>query len=741
MRFAALAIVFGYLFTGCAKQDDANSTRGKFVKSLLSKMTMEEKIGQMTLYTSGWDVTGPVLNENYRKDILAGRCGNIFNAHTVTYNRELQKFAMENTRLKIPLLFGYDVIHGYKTIFPVPLAESCSWDLALIEKSAQLAAKEAASAGLNWTFAPMVDISRDPRWGRVAEGAGEDPYLGSLIAASRTRGFQGASLDDPLTLAACVKHFAAYGAAEGGRDYGTVDMSERSLREVYLPTYHAAVNAGAATVMSSFNEVSGVPATGNRFLLTKILREEWGFKGMVVTDYTSINEMVKHGYAADEKQAGEQAVSAGVDMDMQGAVYQNFLIKSVKEGKIPESVIDQSVVRVLNLKYDLGLFEDPYRYLNNQREKENTLSEEMLAHSLEIGRKSIVLLKNEPFNGVKILPISPEVHKIALIGPLADNRVDMMGTWHAAGDETRVVTVLEGLRKALPQCQINFAAGCETSGENRSGLDEAIRLASGSDLVILALGENYVQSGEAASRSILGLPGVQQEMLEKLSACGKPVAVLLMAGRPLVIRWMANHVPAILNTSHLGTMAGEAIADVLTGKSNPSGKLTMSFPRDEGQIPVYYSMKNTGRPLDPANKYTSKYLDVPNEPLYPFGYGLSYTSFGYSELKLSSDHLSMKDSLLVSVQIKNIGQMAGEEIVQLYIRDLVGSVTRPVKELKGFQKLMLQPGESKEVKFILRADDLRFYTSNMTFAAEPGLFRVMAGTSSMQYLEAGFELK
>jgi len=703
-------------------------------------MTLEEKIGQMTLYTSGWDVTGPVLNASYRKDILTGRCGNLFNAHTVSYNRELQKIAVENTRLKIPLLFGYDVIHGYKTIFPVPLAEACSWDLELIEKSARLAAKEAASAGLNWTFAPMVDIARDPRWGRVTEGAGEDPYLGGLIAAARTRGFQGDSLSDPLTLAACVKHFAAYGAAEGGRDYGTVDMSERTLREVYLPPYHAAVKAGAATVMSSFNELFGSPATGSRFLLYQVLRKEWGFHGLVVTDYTSINEMVNHGYSMDEKQAGEQALTAGVDMDMQGGVYQNYLVQLVKEGKITESLIDQAVIRVLNLKYDLGLFDDPYRYLDDQREKDNTFSIEMMAHSLDIAQKSIVLLRNEPFNGARQLPLSPAVRRIALIGPLADNRIDMLGTWHAAGDETHVVTVLEGLKKAVSESQIIYTKGCETFGEDRAGFANAIRAASNADLVILAIGENYGQSGEAASRSILGLPGVQQELLEKIVATGKPVVVLLMAGRPLVIPWMAQHVPAILNTSHLGTRAGDAIADVLTGKYNPSGKLTMSFPQNEGQIPVYYSMKNTGRPLDPANKYTSKYLDIPNEPLYEFGYGLSYTSFKYSDLKLSSKQISMADTLTVTVEVTNTGFAAGEEVVQLYIRDLVGSVTRPVKELKGFKKLMLQDGETLSVKFTLSAGDLRFYTADLTYAAEPGKFRVMVGGSSVKCLEGGFEL-
>lgn len=726
--------------THCTRRVQIDRIREKFVNSLISKMTLEEKIGQLTLYTGSQDVTGTVLSENDRKDILNGHCGNIFNALTVPYNRELQKMAVEQTRLKIPLLFGYDVIHGYKTIFPVPLAESCSWDLGLIRKSASLAAREAASAGLNWTFAPMVDITRDPRWGRVAEGAGEDPYLGGMIATARTRGFQGESLSDPLTLAACVKHFAAYGAAEAGRDYATVDMSERVLREVYLPPYHAAVEAGAATVMSSLNELFGTPATASRFLLYQILRKEWNFQGVVVTDYTAINELVKHGYSTDENQAGEQAMKAGVDMDMQGGVYMKYMSGLVKKGVVTESLVDQAVMRVLNLKYDLGLFEDPYRYLNDQREKDNTLSQEMMDHALDIGRKSIVLLKNDPFNGKRLLPLA-SIRNIALIGPLADNTVDMMGTWHAAGDPSRVVTVLQGLRNALPGNRISYSLGCETSGDSRAGFPDALKLAASSDLIILAIGENYVQSGEAASRSTIGLPGIQQELLEKMVATGKPVVVVLMAGRPLAIPWMARNVPAIVNASHLGTRGGDAIASVLAGSYNPSGKLTMSFPQNEGQIPVYYSMKNTGRPLDPANKYTSKYLDIPNEPVYPFGYGLSYTTFRYSSLELGSREISMTDTLAISVQVTNTGSLAGEEVVQLYVRDLVGSVTRPVKELKGFKKLMLQPGETAEVKFQLTAGNLRFYTADLTYAAEPGKFAVMVGTSSSEFLQTEFELK
>jgi beta-glucosidase len=740
LAITLLAAIFIAPMQSCTNRSGVDGEREKFINQLLVQMTLDEKIGQLTLFTSGWDVTGPVLNENYREDILTGRCGNLFNAHTVAYNLELQRMAVEKTRLGIPLLFGYDVIHGYKTIYPTPLAEACSWDLEMMEKSARLGAREAAAGGLNWTFAPVADISRDPRWGRVVEGAGEDPYLAGLIAAAKVRGFQGEDLSDPFTLAACVKHFAAYGAPEGGRDYATVDLSERTLRDVYLPPYKAAVEAGAATVMTSFNEVSGIPASGNRFLLTDLLRKEWGSAAMVVTDYTSINEMVPHGYSRDEKEAAEQALLAGVDMDMQGGVYRDHIKQSVEEGRVPVSLIDQAVRRVLRLKYDLGLFDDPYRYLDPAREQEILFSEEMMEHALEMAKRSIVLLKNDPVNGRSILPIDQNMKKITVIGPLADNRVDVMGSWHASGDPSRVTTVIAGLRQAMPQYRIDYAKGCETFGDDRSGFAEAIRLARESNLVIMAIGENYVQNGEAASRSNIGLPGVQQELLERIVATGKPVVVLLMAGRPLTIPWMAENVPAILNTWHLGTRTGDAIAQVLTGQCNPSGKLVISFPRNEGQIPVYYSMKNTGRPFDPNNKYTSKYIDVPNEPLFPFGFGLSYTTYEYSDILLNRSEIGMKDTLAATVGITNTGTMAGEEVVQLYVRDLVGSVTRPVKELKGFRKISLQPGETKSVTFRLTANDLRFFGAEMTFKAEPGDFYLMIGPNSAELKEKRFVL-
>ncbi len=738
----SLTIVFLALFSCQPTRKESGPEAGmkQKVDSLLSVMTLEEKIGQLTLFTSGWDVTGPTLRENYRQDILSGRCGNLFNAHGVAYVRQLQQMAVEQTRLGIPLLFGYDVIHGYKTIFPIPLAEACSWDTTLIEESARLSAREAAAAGLNWTFNPMVDISRDPRWGRIAEGSGEDPWLGSLIAVAKVHGYQGASLKDPFTLAACVKHFAAYGAPEGGRDYNTVDMSERTLRQVYLPPYKAAVDAGVASVMTSFNVVDGIPATGNHFLLTDILRKEWGFQGMVVTDYTSINEMQDHGYARDEKQAAEQALNAGVDMDMQGAAYYNNLEDLLAEGKVSENTIDQAVRRVLEMKYKLGLFEDPYRYLDEEREKETLFSPELMDHALEAARKSIVLLKNDPVGNRPLLPLPGALRRIALIGPLADSQVDMLGTWHASGDASRVVTLKKGLEGQFPAAEILYTKGCDVNGTNRSGFSEALSLAMRSDVVVVAVGENYMQSGEAASRANPVIPGVQEELVDMLLNTGKPVVVVVMAGRPLILTHLSQKVSALVYAWHLGTRAGDAIADVLAGEYNPSGKLVVSFPYATGQIPIYYNAMNTGRALDPNDKYTSKYLDIPNEPLYPFGFGLSYTHFDYTGLSLSDSLMQMGGNLDIEVGVKNTGDYAGEETVQLYIRDLVGSVVRPVKELKGFQKVFLQPGEETRVRFSLTSDQLRFWDASMQFRAEPGQFRVFVGGNSRDVLEAGFRL-
>lgn len=720
-----------------------DSEMDAFIDSLINVMTAEEKAGQLTLYTSGWDITGPVLRDDYMDELRAGRAGNLFNAHTVDYARNLQRIAVEETRLGIPLLFGLDVIHGYKTTFPIPLAEASSWDMDIIEKSAHLAAKEAASAGINWTYNPMVDIARDPRWGRIAEGNGEDPYLGSLIGAAKVRGIQGTDLSDPTTILACVKHFAAYGASQAGRDYHTVDMSDRELRQNFLPPYKAALDAGAATVMTSFNELDGVPASGNHYLMTEILRNEWGFDGFVVTDYTSINEMVPHGVVANLKEAAELAFNAGVQMDMQGGVYSEYIPELLAEGKIKEADLNEYVRQVLEMKYKLGLFDDPYRYLNKEREQATLYSQEMMDHSLLAGKESIVLLKNEPAGRASenLLPLSKNTRSVALIGPLADNQKDMLGTWHVAGDESKVITLLEGIKKTAPNVQINYARGADFNGDNQSGFAEALAAARRSDVVIMAIGEDYTQSGEAASRSEIGLPGPQQELIEAIHALGKPVVAVVMAGRPLTIEWIDEHIPAVMNAWHLGTMSGQAIAETLFGDHNPGGKLTITFPKNVGQIPVYYNMKNTGRPFDANNKYTSKYLDVSNEPLYPFGYGLSYTTFEYSNLKLSSNELSNDGSITVNVTVKNIGKYEGKEVVQMYIRDMVGSVTRPVKELKGFEKISLTPGESKQVSFTISTDDLKFYTRDMSFKAEPGDFKVFVGTSSAETLEADFALK
>jgi len=740
-RLSTLIILAGLImsFLSCEKQT-SQSEKEHFIDSLLAEMTVEEKIGQMTLLTSGWSQTGPTMSENYKELIRQGKCGNVFNAITVEYNRNLQEMAVEETRLGIPLLFGYDVIHGFKTIFPIPLAESCTWNPDLIRESARLASMEAAASGVTWTFNPMVDISRDPRWGRIAESPGEDPFLASLISKAKVEGHQGSDLSDPLTLAACAKHFAAYGAPRAGRDYNTVDMSVRKFKEVYLPPFEAAVESETASIMTAFNELFGVPATGNKYLMRDILREELDFKGMLVTDYTSIEEMIPHGYAKDEKHAGELALNAGVDMDMQGETYLNYLEQSLEEGKVTEDQINQAVRRILGMKYDLGLFEDPYKYLDQERENKMVHSEKLMQHALRSAEESVVLLKNAAFQGEKILPLSNNISEIGLIGPLVDNRTDMLGSWHASGTDSLVTTVKEGLEKKFTEASIHYAQGCEVTGNDKSGFSEALAVARKSDVVVMAVGEHFQQSGEAASRTDLGLPGVQLELIKKIVATGKPVIVMTMAGRPLTIPWIDENVPAILNTWHLGTRAGDAIANILSGETNPSGKLTATFPRDVGQVPIFHSVKNTGRPYAEDNKYTSKYLDMPNAPLYPFGYGLSYTTFSYSDMKVDKKTIGFKEPLQISVKVKNTGNFEGKEVVQLYTRDMVGSVTRPIKKLKDFLKISLKPGEEKKVEFTLSSDDLRFYDANMEYTAEAGEFKVFVGTNSSDVMEAGFEL-
>jgi beta-glucosidase len=732
-----------------ARVDAANWQRAdpamdRFVAELMAKMTLDEKIGQLTLLTSNWESTGPTMRDSYKEDIRAGRVGAIFNAYTAKYTRELQALAVEGTRLKIPLLFGYDVIHGHRTIFPISLGEAASWDLQAIEKAARISAIEASAEGIHWTFSPMVDIARDPRWGRISEGAGEDVYLGSLIAKARVRGYQGSDLSRPDTILATAKHFAAYGAAQAGRDYHTVDISERTMRDIYLPPFQAAAEAGAATFMTSFNEYDGVPASGSRYLLTDVLREKWGFKGFVVTDYTSINEMVPHGYAKDLKQAGEQAVNAGVDMDMQGAVFMENLAKSVAEGKVDTARIDAAVKAVLEMKYRLGLFDDPYRYADEAREKATIYKPEFLEAARDVARKSIVLLKNKD----NALPLAATAKSVAVIGPLANSKEDMIGSWSAAGDRrTRPVTLLEGMQAGAPKgTVIAYAKGASYNFDDAGktdGFAEALALAAKSDVIIAAMGEHWNMTGEAASRTSLDLPGNQQALLEELKKTGKPIILVLMSGRPNSIEWADANVDAIVQAWYPGTMGGHAVADVLYGRYNPSGKLPVTFPRNVGQVPIHYDMKNTGRPIElgePGAKYVSRYLNTPNTPLYPFGYGLSYTSFAYSPVTLDKASIRPGEPLTASVTITNNGARDGEEVVQLYVRDLVGSVTRPVKELKGFQKISLKKGEKRTLRFTLTDADLAFTRQDMSWGSEPGAFKLWIGPSSAEGSEAGFEL-
>lgn len=697
------------------------------IDALLSKMTIEEKIGQTVMYSSSMDITGPVLDKAYKNYIKNGQVGAVFNATGAAYTRKLQKMAVEETRLGIPLLFGYDVIHGYKTIFPIPVAESCSWDLDLMEQTARTAAIECTAVGLHWTFAPMVDISRDPRWGRISEGAGEDTYLASLIAKTRVRGFQG-NLADNNTVLACAKHFAGYGAAQGGRDYHTVDMSETMLRNVYLPPFKAALDEGVATFMTAFNELNGVPASGNKFLFEDILRNEWGFNGFVVTDYTSINEMMHHGYAKDLKHAGELAFNAGSDMDMQGGVYKNHMKQSIEEGKVSIERLDEAVSDILRMKFKVGLFDDPYRYCDERKEEELILSKAHLELAREAARKSIVLLKNDN----KVLPLNNS-KSIALIGPLADDESNILGSWAANGHKSTeaIVSVKEGFE--IRGVDFQYVKGCEFIGGDKSGFNEAKAVAKASDVVVMVMGEAENMSGEAASRTNINLPGYQQELIAEIKKAGKPIILVLMNGRPLDLSWESETVEAIVETWFPGTSGGHAIADVLYGDYNPSGKLTVTFPRNVGQIPIFYNQKNTGRPANVENpdpRYVSKYLDVDNAPLYPFGYGLSYTTFKYSDTKLDTNILTRDSKIKASVFITNTGGFDGEEIVQLYIKDVVGSITRPVKELKGFQKIFLKKGETKQVEFIIEPNDLKFFNSQMMFDYELGDYELFIARNS-----------
>jgi len=737
MKYLAFFVLI-LMVSACSSPETSKNPYSAKVDSVLSLMTLEEKVGQLSLYTSDWDVTGPTMREGYKEDIRKGKVGAIFNAFTAKYTRGLQQIAVEQTRLKIPLLFGYDVIHGHRTIFPVPLGQAASWDLEAIENAERIAAAEASAEGIHWTFAPMVDIARDPRWGRIVEGSGEDTYLGSRIAEARVRGFQGSGYDEPNTVMACVKHFAAYGAPQAGREYHTVDMSDRFFREVYLPPYAAAINAGAATVMSSFNDLDGMPATGNDYLLTQVLRKELKFNGFTVSDYTSVMELIPHGFAVDTADAAALAINAGLDMDMQAGFYNDALPQLVKEGRVKEETINEAVRSILQKKFELGLFKDPYRYCDEEREKNTIMKPDFLAAARDLGRKSIVLLKNDG----KVLPISKEVKKLGVIGPLADARREMIGSWSAAGDWKKAVTLLEGIKASVsPGTKVSYAKGSNINDDSTKYLAEALRVARESDVVILAVGEGAHMTGEAASRAYLNLPGLQERLVEEVQKTGKPLVLVLINGRPLTVTWINDHVPAVLETWFLGTQSGYAIADVLFGDYNPSGKLPVTFPRTVGQVPIFYNMKNTGRPLDLSNKYTSKYIDESNDPLYPFGYGLSYTSFEYGPVTLNSTVLGSSDTLIVSTTVKNTGDREGVEVVQLYVKDEVGSITRPVKDLKGFERISLQPGESREVRFNISGRDLSFYRKDMTFGTEPGKFRVFIGTNSRDVTEAKFELK
>lgn len=729
-----------FLFHNCSESKVQNSEKEQFIDDLIGQMTLAEKVGQMTLYSSGEDPTIPVFNPKFREEIQKGGAGAIFASISMDSIKYLQSLAMKS-RLKIPLLFGYDVIHGYKTIFPIPLAETASWDMEMLEKTAAVAADEASASGISWVFAPMVDLARDARWGRVSEGAGEDPYLASLAAVARVEGFQGNDLKSNNTVAACAKHFAAYGAGESGKDYNTVDISENYLREVYLKPYRAANDADVSTMMSAFNEINGVPATANKKLLTDILRGEWNFKGFVVSDFASVGELVNHGFAKNKEECAELSIKAGLDMDMEAAVYKEDIVQPlVDNGKIKEKELNNSVRRILLVKYDLGLFDDPYKYCNENRAKNKIFTDSNIEIARDMARKSIVLLKNKG----AVLPLQFSKYKeIALIGPLAKNQADPMGTWIAQGDTTSVVTLYNGLKKQLPKhINLHYVKGCDINSKDKSGFSKALSIAKKSDIILLALGEKGNMSGEAASKGNIGLPGVQTELLNALSKLNKPIVLLLTNGRPLTIEKETNLSNVVLETWILGTTSGDAITDVLTGKYNPSGKLPMTFPREVGQLPMYYAHKSTGRPADPKVRYTSRFLDIPFTPLFPFGYGLSYTQFDYSNVIIDKSVIFNNEILTVTVDVENTGNYDGEEVVQLYVRDLIGSVTRPIRELKAYKKLTIKIGEKKTIIFKINPErDLSFVRSDLSIGTEDGDFEIFVGSDSNAPLSVKFTLK
>lgn len=739
MRLPFVALLALALVSTLAAADAANTPVEVRVRDLLSRMTLEEKVGQLVQYSSRDDMTGAADKSSITPKLKAGQIGSMLNVVGAGRTRRWQEVAVENSRLRIPLLFGLDVIHGYRTIFPIPLATAASWDLPRIELGERIAARESAAAGVHWTFAPMVDIARDPRWGRIAEGAGEDPFLGAAVARARVRGFQGdGSFASRDFILACAKHFAAYGAAQAGKDYFTTDVTERQLREIYFPPFEASVQQGVATFMSGFNDVDGTPATGSSFLLTQVLRREWVFKGFVVSDWASVKEMIAHGSAANLREATEQAFLAGVDMDMQSEGYGPYLAELVNSGRVPMARLDEAVAAVLTMKFRLGLFDDPYRFCDETREQATLLAAEHLDAARDLARRSCVLLTN---NG--ILPLSLEGRRVALVGPLADAPLAQLGTWHARGEKSETVTLRMALEKLLPAGQLRYAIGCDTQGAETRDFAAAVEAARGADVVIAAMGETNFQSGESMSRAHLDLSGPQLALLRELRATGKPIVLVLMTGRPLLLEAVQPLVDAIVVGWHPGTMGGPALADVLTGAYNPSGKLPITWPRSVGQIPIFYAHKNSGRPAPkhPNDHYYSRYIDSPSTPHFPFGFGLSYTTFAYSDLRVSRERIKLDGQLIVTAKVTNTGARAGEEVVQLYVRDRVGSVTRPVRELKGFEKISLQPGESREVHFTLRPADLAFWRADRTWGCEPGEFDVFVGADSTASLSARFTIE
>lgn len=757
-RFLLTAVITASAFTAMAAPQADKDKMDQFIDNLMGKMTLQEKIGQLNLPVSGEIVTGQAKSSDVAGKIRKGQVGGLFNVKGVENIREVQKIAVEQSRLKIPLLFGMDVIHGYETVFPIPLALSCSWDMEAIKESACIAAKESSADGICWTFSPMVDICRDPRWGRMAEGGGEDPYLGSEISAAMVKGYQGDDLTDKNTIMACVKHFALYGAPEAGRDYNTVDMSHLSMFNNYFPPYKAAIDAGVGSVMTSFNVVDGIPATGNKWLMTDVLRDRWGFDGFVVTDYTAISEMIAHGMG-DLQQVSAMSLSAGTDMDMVADGFLTTLEKSLKEGKVTMAEIDKACRRILEAKYKLGLFDDPYKYCDASRVKKDIFTAENRTVARKIATETFVLLKNEN----NLLPLQRK-GKIALVGPLANTKANMPGTWSVAAASDKYNSLYESMKQSLAgKAEVLYAKGSNLMydaqreaeatmfgremRDPRSAqelLDEALNVASQADVIVAAVGESSEMSGESSSRTNLEMPDAQRDLLTALKKTGKPVVLVYFAGRSTVMTWEQENFPAILNVWFGGSEAADAICDVVFGDVSPSGKLITTFPKNVGQIPLYYNHLNTGRPLEAGkwfSKFRSNYLDIDNDPLYPFGYGLSYTTFRYGDLQLSNNSMNERGKITASVTVTNTGNYDADEIVQMYIRDMVGSVARPVKELKGFERIHLKKGESRTVSFDITAKQLKFYNSALNWVCEPGEFEVMVGGNSRDVQTKKFSLQ